>query len=79
MIRDIKKLFYWIFSSIESKGNFIFRSKLMQKVNPKDTGRFKFVIHLASIKVNPQLKHIETHITYVFQGKEKTAITLQQI
>lgn len=53
MIRDIKKLFYWIFSSIESKGNFIFRSKLMQKVNPKDTGRFKFVIHLASIKVTP--------------------------
>ncbi len=64
---------FFDFSSLESKGNFIFQSKLMQKVNAKDTDRFKFVIHLAGIKVNPELKHVEAVINYAFQGKSNKA------
>lgn len=70
---------FYDFSSMESKGNFIFQSKLMQKVNSKDTDRFKFVIHLAGIKVNSELKHVEAVITYAFHGKYKNATLAKSI
>jgi hypothetical protein len=60
------------FSSMESKGNFIFQSKLLQKINAKDTDRFKFVIHLSALSVNPDLRHIEAIISYAYKGKSKT-------
>lgn len=70
---------FFDFSSVVSSGNFIFQSKLMQKVTPKDTDRFKFIIHMAGIKVNPELKHVEAVITHAFQGKSKTTILVKSI
>ncbi|MBK7220997.1 MAG: hypothetical protein IPH94_06560 [Saprospiraceae bacterium] len=63
---------FFDFSSMESKGNFIFQSKFLQKVNSKDTDRFKFVIHLAALNVNSNLNQVEAIVTYAFQGNNKT-------
>ena len=70
---------FYEFSSVESKGNFIFQSKLMQKVNPRDTDRFKFVIHLSAITVNPELHNIEAKISYAFLGKNKATTMIKKI
>jgi len=64
---------------MESKGNFIFKSKLMQKVNAKNTDRFKFVIHLSPITVNPVLNNIEAMISYAFLGKSKSTKMIKKI
>lgn len=71
LITNVGNEQFFDFSSIESKGNFIFQRNLMQKINAKDTDRFKFIIHLAGIKVNPELKHVEAVITHAFHGKPK--------
>lgn len=71
LITNVGNEEYYDFSNIVSKGNFIFQSKLLQKIPSKDTDRFKFVIHLAALTINPDLKNIETMITYAFHGKAK--------
>lgn len=79
LITNVGNEQFFDFSSIESKGNFIFQSNLMQKINAKDTDRFKFIIHLAGIKVNPELKHVEAVITHAFHGKPKNATLAKSI
>lgn len=63
---------FFDFSSFESKGNFIFQSKLMQVISPKETDRFKFVIHLGVPLSNVEMKNVEASIIYAYQGKSKT-------
>lgn len=79
LITNVGNEHFFDFSSIESKGNFIFQSRLMQKIHSKDTDRFKVIIHLAGIKVNPELKQIEALIKYSFHGKDKIAKLLKKL
>jgi hypothetical protein len=78
LITNVGNEEFFDFSFVVSSGNFIFQSKLLQKVNPKDTDRFKFVIHVASMKVT-DLKHIETQVTYALEGKDKVASITKNI
>lgn len=70
---------FFDFSSMESKGNFIFQSKLLQKIPSKDTDRFKFVIHLAALNINSGLNQLEAVVNYAFQGKSKRTKSFKKL